>query len=234
MTSSQWLASKDPAWMLNVAFGNWTSSWRGGEMMKAGIFTRRKMILLCAAFCRMKYPPPGPDAVWREMAMGGDPDPAGFDPKWNAIQWVEASREEDRPPLADVIRDTFGDPFNPMSADPAWLTPTVKDLARAAWDHVTPAGSLDPARLAVLSDALEEAGCVGEKIVCPTCGGKDYYSSGDRMSDMFPSTCPRCRRRPYQKDGGTVDIPNPILASLRSPGVKWRGFDALDVVLGQR
>ena len=40
------------------------------------------------------------------------------------------------------------------------LTPTVIALAQAAYDErLMPSGELDPARLAVLSDALEEAGC---------------------------------------------------------------------------
>lgn len=40
-----------------------------------------------------------------------------------------------------------------------WLTPTVISLASAAYDKRQPDGLLDPARLAVLADALEEAGC---------------------------------------------------------------------------
>jgi hypothetical protein len=45
----------------------------------------------------------------------------------------------------------------------AWLTwngGTVRDLARAAYQEPRlPEGTLDPARLAVLADALEDAGC---------------------------------------------------------------------------
>jgi hypothetical protein len=40
-----------------------------------------------------------------------------------------------------------------------WLTPTVLSLAWAAYDGRLPDGTLDPHRLGVLSDALEEAGC---------------------------------------------------------------------------
>jgi hypothetical protein len=54
----------------------------------------------------------------------------------------------------------FGNPFRPAALDPARRTPDVVDLAQAAYDerHL-PAGTLDAARLAVLADALEEAGC---------------------------------------------------------------------------
>jgi hypothetical protein len=60
----------------------------------------------------------------------------------------------------ELLRDIFGNPFHPVSISPIWLTPTVKNLATAAYDNRTlPAGTLDTARLAVLADALEEVGC---------------------------------------------------------------------------
>jgi len=47
-----------------------------------------------------------------------------------------------------------------VSIAPAWLTPTVLSLAQAAYDNrIIPAGMLDNARLIVLADALEDAGC---------------------------------------------------------------------------
>jgi hypothetical protein len=63
------------------------------------------------------------------------------------------------------VRDIFN-PFRPVSINPAWLTPTVTALAIAAYEEcVLPAGELDPARLAVLADALEEAGCDKDEIL---------------------------------------------------------------------
>jgi hypothetical protein len=60
----------------------------------------------------------------------------------------------------DLLRDIFGDPFPTISLSTAWLTPTVHNLAAAAYEErALPSGELDPARLAVLADALEEAGC---------------------------------------------------------------------------
>ena len=44
--------------------------------------------------------------------------------------------------------------------------PQVVGLAQAAYDQrELPAGTLDPARLAVLADALEEAGCTDQTIL---------------------------------------------------------------------
>ncbi len=62
-----------------------------------------------------------------------------------------------------LLRDILGNPFRPIAVSPSvlsWHDATVTRLAQAAYDerHL-PAGSLDNARLAVLADALEEAGC---------------------------------------------------------------------------
>jgi hypothetical protein len=67
---------------------------------------------------------------------------------------------------ADLLRDIFGPPpFRTSRVGPSWRTPLVLSLARAAnRERVAPAPArpgwlvLDPARLLVLSDALEEAG----------------------------------------------------------------------------
>src|SRR5262249_54325206 len=68
-------------------------------------------------------------------------------------------------PIA-ALRATVGNPFRPVSLDTAWQTPTVVSLATAAYDdrHL-PTGHLDRERLAVLADALEDAGCGDEQIL---------------------------------------------------------------------
>jgi len=61
---------------------------------------------------------------------------------------------------AHLLRDIFVNPFRLVSLDPAWRTSTVTALATAAYEErQPPAGHLDPDRLAVLADALEDAGC---------------------------------------------------------------------------
>ena len=65
-----------------------------------------------------------------------------------------------------LLRCMFGNPFRPVSINPVWLTPTVSNLAQSAYDErIMPSGELDPSRLAVLSDALEESGCDDEEIL---------------------------------------------------------------------
>jgi hypothetical protein len=61
---------------------------------------------------------------------------------------------------ASFLRDIFGNPFRPVTLSPARQPPQVVALAQAAYDNRhLPAGTLEPARLAVLADALEDAGC---------------------------------------------------------------------------
>lgn len=66
----------------------------------------------------------------------------------------------ERASQAAILRDVFGDPFSPAALEPACRTSTARSLAQAAYEHRTiPGGHLDNDRLAVLADALEEAGC---------------------------------------------------------------------------
>ena len=58
------------------------------------------------------------------------------------------------------VRDIFGNPFCPVSFDPAWRNSTVTALATAAYEErLLPSGHLEGDRLAILADALEDVGC---------------------------------------------------------------------------
>ena len=65
------------------------------------------------------------------------------------------------------LRDLFGPlPFRPVTVSPGWQAPQVVAQAQAAYDErELPAGTLDPTRLAVLADALEEAGCTNQTVL---------------------------------------------------------------------
>jgi hypothetical protein len=68
-----------------------------------------------------------------------------------------------------LVRDIFGNPFQPARVDPAWLKHArgvTSKLAEECYaERCLPTGTLDLARLAVLSDALEDAGCTDEAIL---------------------------------------------------------------------
>jgi hypothetical protein len=68
---------------------------------------------------------------------------------------------------AVLLRDIFGNTFRPASPIAegvlAWSNGLVVKLAEAAYQHrLLPSGHLDPDRLAVLADALEDAGCTDD------------------------------------------------------------------------
>jgi hypothetical protein len=56
-------------------------------------------------------------------------------------------------PFAAHLRDIFGNPFRPVTADPSWLTTTVVTLATGIYAD----RAFD--RLPILADALQDTGC---------------------------------------------------------------------------
>ena len=58
-----------------------------------------------------------------------------------------------------LLRDIMGNPFLPVTLDPAWLTSTVKQLAEVIYAD----RAFD--RMPILADALEEAGCTNADIL---------------------------------------------------------------------
>ena len=54
---------------------------------------------------------------------------------------------------AALLRDIFGNPFRPVSADPPWFTADVVALAAGIYEE----RAFD--RLSILADALQDAGC---------------------------------------------------------------------------
>jgi hypothetical protein len=92
--------------------------------------------------------------MWADACVNSD------ETAW--LNAAEASHhsDEDEAAIASLIRESIANPFRPVSPDPSLLTPSVVSLAHGAYDERSlPAGTLDPHRLAVLADALEDAGC---------------------------------------------------------------------------
>jgi hypothetical protein len=104
---------------------------------------------------------PKPANYYQHMA-GAVHDPKGTFAHllqiWNAQTGQGAEQAATQ---AHLLRDVFGNPHRPVAVGGApWLTPTVAGLARAAYEERSlPDGALDRVRLAILADALEEAGC---------------------------------------------------------------------------
>jgi hypothetical protein len=66
-----------------------------------------------------------------------------------------------------LLRDVVGNPFRPSpDLGDVWLAGIVWKVGDAAYERRSlPSGALDPSRLAVLADALEEAGCTDPTIL---------------------------------------------------------------------
>lgn len=96
-------------------------------------------------------------------AATADPDPRRA--AWYAAAW---SGEIDGPsPVATLVDDVFGNPFEPTSIDPDWLTPSVRNLAWQV-DH-----EADFDLLPDLGSALQTAGCDNPNLLmhCQDTGG---------------------------------------------------------------
>jgi hypothetical protein len=76
------------------------------------------------------------------------------------------------PAQCDLIREIFpDDPRRPEVFDPAWLTPTVVELAQAIHDR----SAYD--EMPILGDALEEAGCPSP-VILDHCRGRSKHVRG--------------------------------------------------------
>jgi hypothetical protein len=81
-----------------------------------------------------------------------------------------AARRPEKRAQGTLLRDIFGNPFRPPRPLPptvlAWNRGRVRLLAQAIYDErQLPEGTLDAARLAILADAMLDAGCEDEELM---------------------------------------------------------------------
>jgi hypothetical protein len=173
MTEAEWLQATDPEPMLEFLRGKASD---------------RKLLLFAAACQRRIWHFLEAGDTGRSLVEALEPYADGLTARASLPEWLRGAdpravatiscrdaalssarlglvvAAEEQGEQADVVRDTFADPFRPApAADPAWLAwngRTVPQLAGDAYEHrALPSGHLDPARLALLADALEDAGC---------------------------------------------------------------------------
>jgi hypothetical protein len=120
--------------------------------------------------------------LWEQASQAGK---LGYEPEHLRVQgeiqdaW-EATHRAELEYQCHLLRDIFGNPFCPppslASAWMAWNRGTGRRLAEAAYEQRSlPEGTLDPARFAVLADALEEAGCTEQEILGHMRGQKGHW-----------------------------------------------------------
>ena len=152
---------------------------------------------------------------------------------------------------AALLRDIFGNPFRPVTLDYTcpmcrggimastcvfchgkprrhpfllWQEGLIPRLAEAAYRERQDDGTLCPNRLAILADALEEAGVTDEQ--CPACLALGYGFEPEWTTEIPLYWCGQCDER-------TRRLPNPLLAHLRSPGPHVRGCHVIDLLTGR-
>ena len=111
-----------------------------------------------------------------------DPRSRRFDRQLTRVESAaESAEKRERRGQAALLRDVVGNPFRSGYVDPSWLSwngGAVTKLARVLHDERSlPAGTLDNARLAVLADALEDAGCT-DAVVLDHCRGPGPHVRG--------------------------------------------------------
>jgi hypothetical protein len=77
-----------------------------------------------------------------------------------------------------LIRDIFGNPFRPVSFDPAWRTDTAVALARTMYD------SREFSAMPILADALQDAGCEDEQILTHCRDANQLHVRGCWVCDL--------------------------------------------------
>ena len=84
-----------------------------------------------------------------------------------------------------LLREIFGNPFRPVVLDPAWRTPNAVALAETIYEErELPSGHLDRTRLAVLADALLDAGCDNE-VILGHCKSEGPHVRGCWVVDLI-------------------------------------------------
>jgi hypothetical protein len=84
--------------------------------------------------------------------------------------WPDSVGVDEQSTQSLLICDIFGNPFRPSpplpAAVPAWNDGTVRRIAEGIYEErQLPAGTLSAARLAILADALLDAGCEDEDLI---------------------------------------------------------------------
>jgi hypothetical protein len=71
----------------------------------------------------------------------------------------EQGKRKEAAALARIMRDIFGNPFQPVTFDPAWRTSDAVALTRQMYD------SREFSAMPILADALQDAGCDNDDIL---------------------------------------------------------------------
>lgn len=126
---------------------------------------------------REETPPEDVAAHFAALGAVGCWEYVPTDPEKYVNRWVLVARYNPQH-QACVLREIFGNPFRPVTADPAWFTSTALFLARQMYE------SRDFSVMPILADALQDAGCE-EEAVLGHCRSKGPHVRGCWVVDLI-------------------------------------------------
>jgi hypothetical protein len=91
--------------------------------------------------------------------------------------WNSTDVERESVAVAALLREIFGNPFRPVTFDPAWRTDTTVSLARTMYE------SRDFSAMPILADALQDAGCDNDDVL-NHCRGPGPHVRGCWVVDL--------------------------------------------------
>ncbi len=138
--------------------------------------------LVISSVARPRPPYPGHE-MWpsihivdRIAIIDGGPD-TRFDAAETLEPRYAAGRLSEQTAQAALLREMFGNPFQPTMVDPEWLTSTVTAIARGM------CASGDFSAMPILADALQDAGCENSDIL-DHCRGPGPHARGCWVVDL--------------------------------------------------
>jgi len=126
-----------------------------GEVQPTADYAIRTCTAAAATFCLSStaWDAAWSAAIWTATVQGWK---VASSSTWNAA--ADVARNAEWKEQAAIVRDFFH-PFRRVTTSPAWLTSTVTNLAQAIYtDRAF-------ARMPILADALEDAGCTNADIL---------------------------------------------------------------------
>jgi hypothetical protein len=134
-----------------------------GEAYAEGLISETE--LLAAYLAAEGATRQGIEGHWRTVAWANSCAHPLDSSAWVSAVAYSDHDKTDRAAIAALIQEISGNPFCPVMLAPSHRTPTIVSLARAVYDErQLPSGELDPHRLAVLADSLEEIGAPPELV----------------------------------------------------------------------
>lgn len=145
--------------------------------------------------------------------------PIAFDPAWRSatvLSLAEAAYRERAGRVCGSCQGGGNRPNGYALANPKCV--------HCNGSGVIATGQIDNTRLAILADALEDAG-MPSLVTCGECKGEKWVWKGSHLDVATVVDCPACH--------GKGHVLNPLLQHLRSEAVHVRGCWATDLILGK-